>query len=62
MLDSADERVDEYLLGLMHAAVLASDQRLDDLWIAALAIEHDLPVLSRDAHFDVVEGLTRISW
>ncbi len=24
--------------------------------------QHDLPVLSRDAHFDAVSGLTRLSW
>lgn len=34
----------------------------NDAWIAALALEHGLPVLTRDAHFDVVEGLTRVGW
>jgi tRNA(fMet)-specific endonuclease VapC len=34
----------------------------NDVWIAALAQQHDLPVLSRDAHFDAVHGLTRFSW
>jgi len=34
----------------------------NDVWIAALARQHDLPVLSRDAHFDAVPGLTRLSW
>jgi len=34
----------------------------NDAWIAALALQHRLPVLSRDAHFDVVEGLTRVGW
>jgi tRNA(fMet)-specific endonuclease VapC len=34
----------------------------NDVWIAALARQHDLPVLSRDAHFDAVSGLTRLSW
>jgi len=34
----------------------------NDVWIAALARQHDLPVLSRDAHFDAVPGLTRFSW
>lgn len=32
----------------------------NDLWIAALARLHDLPVLSRDHHFDSVPGLKRI--
>lgn len=34
----------------------------NDLWIAALALQHGLPVLSRDAHFDAVEGMTRVAW
>jgi tRNA(fMet)-specific endonuclease VapC len=34
----------------------------NDCWIAALAIEHRLSVLSRDAHFDAVPGLRRVAW
>ena len=34
----------------------------NDIWIAALARQHALPVLSRDKHFDFVSGLTRIAW
>ena len=34
----------------------------NDGWIAALALQHRLPLLSRDTHFDNVDGLTRISW
>lgn len=34
----------------------------NDAWIAALAIQHKLPVLSRDQHFDVVPDLKRKSW
>jgi tRNA(fMet)-specific endonuclease VapC len=34
----------------------------NDTWIAALALQHRLPVLSRDTHFDVVDGLTRVGW
>ena len=34
----------------------------NDMWIAALAVQHALLVVSRDAHFDCVRGLTRISW
>jgi predicted nucleic acid-binding protein len=33
-----------------------------DLWIAAQARQHHLPVLSRDEHFDLVPGLHRIFW
>jgi predicted nucleic acid-binding protein len=34
----------------------------NDAWIAALALEHGLPVLSRDRHFDAISGLTRVAW
>lgn len=30
-----------------------------DIWIAALAVQHDLVLLSRDAHFDVLPQLAR---
>ena len=35
---------------------------VNDLWIAALARQHRLPILSRDRHFDVVKGIRRIGW
>jgi tRNA(fMet)-specific endonuclease VapC len=34
----------------------------NDAWIAALALQHRLPVLSRDEHFDAVPRLDRRSW
>ena len=34
----------------------------NDAWIAALALQHQMPVLSRDEHFDVVAKLRRESW
>jgi predicted nucleic acid-binding protein len=34
----------------------------NDAWIAALAVEHGLPVVSRDGHFDAIEGVRRIHW
>lgn len=34
----------------------------NDAWIAALALQHRLSVLSRDEHFDVVPGLDRQGW
>jgi predicted nucleic acid-binding protein len=34
----------------------------NDAWIAALARQHGLPVLTRDEHFDVVPGLERRGW
>jgi tRNA(fMet)-specific endonuclease VapC len=35
---------------------------MNDVWIAALAQQHELPILSRDAHFDQVKDLRRVSW
>ena len=34
----------------------------NDIWIAALARQHQLPLMSRDAHFDAVAGLKRLGW
>jgi tRNA(fMet)-specific endonuclease VapC len=34
----------------------------NDAWIAALALQHRLPLLSRDGHFDVVPNLDRRNW
>ena len=34
----------------------------NDVWIAAVARQHDLPVLTRDDHFDTIAGVTRLSW
>jgi tRNA(fMet)-specific endonuclease VapC len=35
---------------------------MNDLWIAAIAQRHQLPILSQDTHFDAVENLERVSW
>lgn len=34
----------------------------NDVWIAALARQHNLSVLSADSHFDSVPGVRRIRW
>jgi tRNA(fMet)-specific endonuclease VapC len=34
----------------------------NDIWIAALAIQHNLTVLTRDSHFAEVDGLATQSW
>jgi len=53
---------------LMYARVRVSLKKLgrpipaNDAWIAALALQHRLPVLSRDEHFDAVPGLRRETW
>jgi predicted nucleic acid-binding protein len=34
----------------------------NDIWIAALCRQHSLPLLTRDRHFDLVQGVKRITW
>lgn len=34
----------------------------NDAWIAALARQHRLEIISRDTHFDAVPNLQRIGW
>lgn len=34
----------------------------NDIWIAAVAFEHNLTMVSRDEHFTVIEGLRKTSW
>lgn len=34
----------------------------NDAWIAALAVQHRVPVLSRDHHFDTVPQVRRLGW
>jgi len=34
----------------------------NDVWIAALAREHRLPLVTRDAHFALISNLTVLDW
>ena len=34
----------------------------NDIWIAALAIQHDMILVTRDAHFNEIEGLSVEKW
>ena len=44
---------------LAQAGTLIPD---NDIWIAALAREHDLPLATRDQHFASVPGLDTLHW
>lgn len=65
-------RVEILLPGLStveHYADIPSELRragtpipVNDIWIAALVRQYDLPILSQDRHFDRVKGLSRIEW
>jgi len=51
-----------------YAALRATLKRLgrpipaNDAWIAALAMQYRLPILSRDEHFDELSEVQRIGW
>lgn len=34
----------------------------NDIWVAATCLEFGVPILSRDGHFNLVDGLNVISW
>lgn len=34
----------------------------NDIWIAAAAIRHGMILVTRDSHFNAVEGLTTVNW
>ena len=34
----------------------------NDAWIGALCRQHALPLMSRDRHFDLIQGLQRVDW
>ena len=34
----------------------------NDIWVASFALQYDLALVSRDAHFQEVAGLTVIAW
>lgn len=39
-----------------------SPSKLNDLWIAALCLQHNLPLLTNDRGFDLIAGLTVMHW
>ena len=34
----------------------------NDIWIAALAFQHNMILVTRDAHFNEIEGLSVVNW
>lgn len=34
----------------------------NDVWIAAIALQHDLTLITRDAHFGEIENLKTLKW
>ncbi|MSO21338.1 MAG: type II toxin-antitoxin system VapC family toxin [Acidobacteria bacterium] len=62
ILDITDETASWYARLRLQQKTSGKPIPSNDLWIAALCRQHSLPILSRDRHFDVVTGLTRITW
>lgn len=60
ILPVSDTTADFYADLRIHLKNTGTPIPANDLWIAALAIELKLPLLSNDSHFDPIPGLTRI--
>jgi tRNA(fMet)-specific endonuclease VapC len=50
--------------GVIKAELEARGERIpdNDVWIAALAMEHQIPLASRDQHFERISGLSSLKW
>lgn len=50
--------------GIIKAALRAKGHPIpeNDIWIAAVALQHDLPVVSRDEHFREIDALALVRW
>ena len=46
----------------VHLKLSGTPIPVNDVWIAALCRQHDLPILSRDRHFDSVPLIQRLPW
>ena len=62
VLEVTAETAGEYALLRSELRHLGKPIPSNDVWIAALCRQHDLPLLSRDAHFDHVKRLRRRTW
>ncbi|HYR29978.1 MAG TPA: PIN domain-containing protein [Thermoanaerobaculia bacterium] len=58
--DLATARIYGRLRGKVRFPISVS--RMNDLWIAALCIQHHLPLLTNDRGFQAVPALTVITW
>ncbi len=57
-----DRTAEEYAKLKQALAVAGAPIPENDIWIAALALEHGLPLATRDAHFARVPGLVVQDW
>jgi predicted nucleic acid-binding protein len=62
VLDITDETTHHYASIRIQLRQIEKPIPVHDVWIAALGRQLDLPILSRDQHFDVVPGIQRLNW
>jgi tRNA(fMet)-specific endonuclease VapC len=62
VLDVTETTAHHYAAILLELRRAGKPIPTNDLWIAALCRQHALPLLSKDRHFDAVDGLRRIEW
>lgn len=62
LLHSDDETISHYADIGHKLKTIGRPIPTNDVWIAALARQHALPVLSRDRHFDFIPGVERLAW
>lgn len=62
----APDTVTAHVYGEMRAGMRnvlpITNSKLNDLWIAALCLQHNLPLLTNDRGFDHIAGLTVMHW
>ena len=62
VLDIVDETARHYAAVRLALKQIGKPIPMNDVWIAALCRQHDIPLLSRDRHFDAVPGIQRLAW
>ena len=61
-LHSTDQTASAYAKTKQALAAVGTLIPENDIWIAAFALEHNLPLATRDEHFFRVPGLTVLDW
>ena len=62
VLDVTDETTRHYAAINLELRQIGKPIPTNDLWIAALCRQHAQPIVSRDDHFDLIQGNRRIEW
>ena len=61
-LDGPSARIYGQLRARLGMGRNITPSKANDLWIAALCIQHDLPLLTNDGGFDHIPGLRVLHW